>query len=160
MGTVLLFIMPKKKQKPTTFDYKSNSKKLDYKVRFKLFDVPLKPECMFHPKRKWRFDFALPCCKIAIEIQGGGWGAGHSRGDVSANDREKFNAAAMLGWRIIYFIPEDIDKNRFLTILREFFYNNPCPHGYTDKLLSDQNGHSPKPNEQQILFSTGTGNAT
>jgi hypothetical protein len=30
-------------------------------------------EYQFHPKRKWRFDYAIPSHKIAIEVEGGAW---------------------------------------------------------------------------------------
>jgi len=33
-------------------------------------------EYRFHPKRKWRFDFAWPDCQVAVEIEGGVWRAG------------------------------------------------------------------------------------
>lgn len=58
----------------------------------------------FHPTRKWRFDYAFPDAKIAIEVEGGTWiNGGHSRGGGQLKDREKFNAAGLLGWRVLRF---------------------------------------------------------
>lgn len=56
----------------------------------------------FGKPRKWRFDYAIPEHKIAIEIEGGHWSGGrHNTGAGFVKDMEKYNAAAMLGWRVI-----------------------------------------------------------
>lgn len=62
---------------------------------------PLEQEYRFHPRRRWRFDFALPARKLAIEINGGVWTSGrHTRGQGYLRDREKVNAAQLAGWRV------------------------------------------------------------
>jgi len=59
-------------------------------------------EYRFHPERKWQFDFALPERKIALEVEGGIWSSGrHTRGGGFDADCEKYNAAAMMGWRVL-----------------------------------------------------------
>lgn len=62
-------------------------------------------EFVFHPTRKWRFDFAWPAVKIAVEIDGGvhdGANRGyHNRKGGFEKDAEKLNEAALLGWRCI-----------------------------------------------------------
>ncbi len=64
----------------------------------------LEPEYRFHGKRKWRFDFALPEQKIAIEVEGGIWQNGrHNRAAGYTKDCEKYNAAALAGWRVFRF---------------------------------------------------------
>lgn len=61
----------------------------------------LQREYRFAPPRRWRFDFALPEKKIAIEINGGVWSNGrHVRGRGYLKDREKINTAQALGWRV------------------------------------------------------------
>lgn len=61
----------------------------------------LEPEYRFDKVRKWRFDFAHPDTKIAIEIEGGVWNAGrHTRGLGFCRDCEKRNAATHAGWRV------------------------------------------------------------
>jgi very-short-patch-repair endonuclease len=83
--------------------------KSELEAQFKLLIRALKlpepeEEYMFHPDRKWRFDFAYPDQKIAIEIEGGVWTQGrHTRGSGFVKDCEKYNAAAMLGWRILKY---------------------------------------------------------
>ena len=60
------------------------------------------PEYMFHPTRRWRFDFAWPDVRVAVEFDGGQWvmlGGRHNRD----SDRDKLNHAAALGWRVLRF---------------------------------------------------------
>lgn len=58
-------------------------------------------EFRFHDTRRWRFDYAHPSSKVAIEINGGVWSSGrHTRGRGYLADREKVNAATALGWRV------------------------------------------------------------
>ena len=63
--------------------------------------VDLVPEFRFHTHRLWRLDFADPFTKLAIELDGGVWSDGrHLRGRGFLEDCEKFNAAALAGWRV------------------------------------------------------------
>ncbi|MGL6025674.1 MAG: hypothetical protein ACRC0U_00910 [Vibrio sp.] len=62
------------------------------------------PEYRFHATRKWRFDFAYPEQKVAIEVEGGTWSNGrHSRGKGYEADCEKYNEAALGGWTLLRF---------------------------------------------------------
>jgi len=62
---------------------------------------PPEREIRFHPTRNWRFDFAWPQRRIAVEIEGGVWSAGrHTRGAGFIGDCEKLNEAARLGWTV------------------------------------------------------------
>lgn len=79
-------------------------------------------ELKFHPKRLWRFDYAWPDQKIAVEIEGGIWNKGaHVRGKHFLSDMEKYNAAAKLGWRIFRFTPEQFNKGAVQAFLLEVF---------------------------------------
>lgn len=61
-------------------------------------------EHRFHPKRRWRFDFAFPESRIAVEVEGGTWAGGrHTTGKGFQKDCEKYNAAVELGWRVLRF---------------------------------------------------------
>ena len=63
-------------------------------------------EHRFHPERRWRFDFAWPAQLVALEVEGGTWIAGrHNRGSGFAADCEKYNAAAIAGWRVLRVTP-------------------------------------------------------
>ena len=71
----------------------------------------IKPEHSFFPGRKWRIDFAIVDLKIGIEIEGGVWTNGrHTRGKGFIEDIKKYNAAATLGWVILRFTPQDLNK--------------------------------------------------
>lgn len=66
-------------------------------------------EYKFDESRKWRFDFAWPEWKIALEVQGGLFTNGrHSRGAALLKEHEKLNAAAMQGWKVLYTIPDNL----------------------------------------------------
>ena len=67
------------------------------------------PEYRFHDKRKWRFDYAWPMRKVALEVEGGIWTGGrHTRGAGALADLEKYSEAAIAGWRVIYCVPGDL----------------------------------------------------
>jgi very-short-patch-repair endonuclease len=69
-------------------------------------------EYRFHPERKWRFDFAWPDLKVAVEVEGLTYGAGgrHQRVGGYQGDLEKYNAAAMAGWLVLRFTGNDVRR--------------------------------------------------
>jgi hypothetical protein len=51
--------------------------------------------------KDWRFDFAWPDQKFAVEVEGGGWTNGrHTRGKGFSDDLIKYHAAMEAGWTI------------------------------------------------------------
>ena len=59
-------------------------------------------EFRFHPERRWRFDFAWPDRKVAMEVEGGVWSGGrHTRGAGFEGDCEKYNIAVLAGWKVL-----------------------------------------------------------
>ena len=63
------------------------------------------------PVREWRIDVVILDLKIGIEIEGGVWTNGrHTRGKGFIDDIEKYNAAVTLGWAILRFTPQDLNK--------------------------------------------------
>lgn len=71
---------------------------------------PYHREYRFHDTRRWRFDFAWPERNVAVEIEGGVWTRGrHTRGKGFENDCEKYNAAVLLGWRVLRFTGAMLD---------------------------------------------------
>jgi very-short-patch-repair endonuclease len=68
-------------------------------------------EYFFSPKRKWRFDFAFPDLKIAVEIEGGIWtGGAHTRGKHFESDAAKYNAAAKQGWKVLRYSTAMVER--------------------------------------------------
>lgn len=84
-------------------------------------------EFKFHPTRKWRFDYAWPDKKIALEIEGGIWTGGrHSRGGIGfLKDMEKYNAAGKLGWRIFRYTPTEFKEGVAHSFMKDVFVD-PC----------------------------------
>jgi very-short-patch-repair endonuclease len=69
-------------------------------------------ELKFHPTRRWRFDFAFPDKKIAVEIEGGAFTRGrHTRGKGFISDMQKYNAATVLGWKLLRYTPQAVNFN-------------------------------------------------
>ena len=67
------------------------------------------PEHRFDPPRRWRFDYAWPAHRVALEVEGGVWTNGrHTRGSGYLKDVEKYNRAASLGWRLIRCTPSSL----------------------------------------------------
>jgi len=77
-------------------------------------------EFRFAPDRRWRFDFAWPDRKIAVELEGGSWIRGrHVRGDGFTRDCEKYNAAVAAGWRVFRFTDKMLDDVSCLRVLHD-----------------------------------------
>ena len=83
----------------------------------------LRVECVkeykFHPVRRWRFDFAIPKHKIALEVEGGVWTGGrHTSSTGFLKDMEKYNTATSMGWRVFRTTPNDLYKSKTLNMLK------------------------------------------
>lgn len=103
-------------------------------------------EFRFHPTRKWRFDYAWPLFKVALEIEGGAHGrllivtdgverragvsvplkAGtrvrvggrHQSGPGFERDIEKYNSGQILGWLILRGTTRQVRDGLTLTDVR------------------------------------------
>lgn len=73
-------------------------------------------EFQFHPSRRWRFDFAWPEAKVAIEIDGGGFKFGGGK-HMQPRDLEKLNTAVSLGWKVYRFTPGMIQKGQAIKFI-------------------------------------------
>jgi very-short-patch-repair endonuclease len=73
---------------------------------------PAQVELMFAKealRRDWRFDFAWPDRMLAVEVEGGVWVSGrHTRGSGFVKDAEKYNAATVLGWRVLRYTDREV----------------------------------------------------
>ena len=66
-------------------------------------------EHRFHATRKWRFDYAVPSLRIALEVEGGVWTGGrHTSGAGFLRDIEKYNEAALNGWLVLRCTPKTL----------------------------------------------------
>jgi hypothetical protein len=68
-------------------------------------------EYRFHPTRKWRFDYAIPERKIAIEYNGiMSAKSRHTTVIGYSNDLEKINQAQLLGWKVLQYTPLNVGQ--------------------------------------------------
>ena len=76
-------------------------------------------EHKFHPKRRWRFDYAIPAYKIALEVEGGVWTQGrHTRSQGFLGDVEKYNQATLMGWRVFRTTPSELYRKETIEMLK------------------------------------------
>ena len=69
-------------------------------------------EYQFAPPRRWRFDYAWPDSRVAVEFDGGQWvfsGSRHKR----ESDRAKLNAAAAMGWRVLRYSNQQWERDPY-----------------------------------------------
>lgn len=88
---------------------------------------PWEREYTFARPRRWRFDFAWPTLKLAVEIEGvtgifGNQALGrHQRAAGMEKDCEKYNEAACLGWRVIRVTQAQVRKGLALQWVERMF---------------------------------------
>lgn len=72
------------------------------------------PEFPFDSSRRWRFDFAWPHARVAVELDGGQWRksgkSAHSGGAALQRNNEKSNAANLQGWCLLRYTTNDLEK--------------------------------------------------
>ena len=77
-------------------------------------------EFRFHPVRKWRFDYALPEHRVALEVEGGVWTGGrHTSSSGFLRDMEKYNTASVMGWRVVRTTPKELYTRATLDMLKD-----------------------------------------
>ncbi len=80
-----------------------------------------RPVCehRFHAKRMWRFDYAWPASRVAVEVEGGLFSKGRAKAAHAMplgilRDMEKSNAAQLEQWTVLRYPP-----NKLLGALEE-----------------------------------------
>lgn len=114
-GTIQDYKISQRKKKPGAKNsrpqvhHAPRSKELDY-IGWNLMyfcnkhALELVEELRFHPERKWRFDFAIPAIKVAIEYEGlFSEKSGHTTATGYTGDTAKYNAAQAMGWKVLRF---------------------------------------------------------
>ncbi len=70
-------------------------------------------EYRFHEKRRWRCDFIWLDEKLIVEVEGGIWSKGrHTRGLGFQNDCEKYNEAALNGYKVLRVTSQQIKNGQ------------------------------------------------
>ena len=81
--------------------------------------LDVEKEYRFHPTRKWRFDYAIPAIKLAVEVEGGVWTGGrHTSSKGFLGDMEKYNEAALLGWCLIRTTPDQLLTSKTIELIK------------------------------------------
>lgn len=91
-------------------------------------------EFRFCPPRRFAFDVAWPAERVALEFEGGLYGkgkpcpvcdrkpvAGHSSIERIKSDIEKYNLAAVGGWRLLRCTPDQAGSGEVFRWLDEMF---------------------------------------
>jgi len=81
-------------------------------------------EFRFHHTRKFRFDFAWPEHKVAMEVEGGVGGRAKSRHSTFTGfekDCFKYALAAQEGWRLYRFSTTQVMKGVAMTFMEKEF---------------------------------------
>lgn len=74
-------------------------------------------EYRFHPVRRWRFDFLIG--QWAVEIEGGTWTKGaHTRGKHYQGDCEKYNEAAIMGFKVLRFTTDMVKSGHAIDTIK------------------------------------------
>ena len=78
-----------------------------------------------HLGRRWRFDYAWPRFDkampphVALEVEGGVFMRGrHTRGAGFVADLAKYNAAALAGWIVLRYTPQQLTSPQTLSDLK------------------------------------------
>jgi len=103
-------------------------------------------EYRFHPVRRWRFDFAWPEKMIALEVEGGQFTHGkpirhydprrkkRATTQISRHlspmgfegDCKKYNAAALLGWRVIRVTTQMVKSGEAFATIADALEGTQC----------------------------------
>lgn len=82
------------------------------------FNTECVKEYRFNQSRRWRFDYAIPKFKIALEVEGGVWTNGrHTRAKGFLGDIEKYNNATILGWKVLRCTPNELYTQSTLSLI-------------------------------------------
>lgn len=96
-------------------------------AQLQLLKLPLpEREVGFHPARRWRFDMAYVEWKVAIEIEGGTRSGGrHVRPDGYERDVDKYNHAALYGWKVFRFTAQMVRDGRAVQMIERVLKEIP-----------------------------------
>lgn len=88
--------------------------------------VEVVKEYKFHDTRRWRFDYAFPAYKVAVEVDGGIWTGGrHINPAGYINDLEKLNTAASMGWLVLRITTADRFASKTYDLIQQALNSRP-----------------------------------
>lgn len=100
--------------------------------------IPPAREHEFCDVRKWRFDFAYPSLRLAVEVDGSGF---HTSDKGKRLDQEKRNAAVELGWRVVAYPANSVTTHkrraRIVEQIKRIVCGVECPDSAACVLVGD-----------------------
>lgn len=106
--------------------YTRSEPRKDYKSEFlwqlKVCGLPTpEREYRFHPKRRYRFDWAYVGMYIAFEYEGGLRSArsGHRSFGGVMRDIAKYNLAQSMGWRVFRITPQMVKSGEAVNVVEK-----------------------------------------
>jgi hypothetical protein len=85
--------------------------KAEMRLMLQLIGLPFRKEFVFHPERKWRFDYCIESLKVAIEYEGiFSNKSRHTTISGFVGDCEKYREAAKLGWQVLRYTNKDYTR--------------------------------------------------
>lgn len=90
-------------------------------VKSGVVTVPPVLEYRFHKRRRWKFDYAWPERRVAIEVQGGGPRHHHATRKGVENDYVKTCTAQVMGWRVLPMTPRQFCGQFGESVMRATF---------------------------------------
>jgi hypothetical protein len=87
-------------------------------------------EVLFLPDRDFRFDYAWPCAKVAVEQQGF---RDHSTRKGLQRDYEKLNLAQLEGFIVLQFTPKQLQSIEAIDVIRRALTQRSSP----DQILGE-----------------------
>lgn len=108
--------------------------------------TPVTREHVFHPPRRFRFDFAWTDLMVAIEVDGGEWVQGrHNRGAEMAKAAEKRALANLDGWTVYTVTGKMVRDGRAASIAYRAVRHATLERAKVTPLRPD---HDPNPEAQ------------
>lgn len=96
---------------PTKKKGNGDKAKWEMEVMLRLAGLDYKTEHVFHPTRKWRFDFSVESLMLAIEYEGiFSEKSRHTTITGFIEDCLKYREAAKLGWKVLRYTNKDYTK--------------------------------------------------
>ncbi len=95
-------------------------------IFFRLLEITGLPkpeaEYRFDKIRRFRFDYAYPSIKLALEIEGGIY-TKQAHGSIKGilRDIEKYNLAVMQGWRVLRIIPDEYSLDKTIEMIKKTY---------------------------------------
>ena len=114
-------------------------------------------EYRFHPKWRFRFDFAFVDYRVALEIQGGTWmkKGRHTHGIGYEKDQQKLEEAHYLGWHVLCVTKQEVEDGRALSRLHRALKER----GWNDGGTKEAGGWREDPSSGSVHDARGEGHS-